>query len=1638
MKRITIILSLIAMMLVSGISFADDVNILLRNSKDNILDTEAKKTQVLFLIDLLAGGEESCTYKCYALDENGDKTDDLYDGAGTCPAESGGGGGGGGTACAAGCYDASTATTDINGDPGGFHFNVDPLAYADTNAIRFKGCFCPGGSEGSTESGGYFKEETCTTPGVTDVRPIIAKIMQERPDIKYGLMALQPDKTTKIVFSVDSRELGSVSEAGTIMELIDATDDGIEHLYDASVLSLMQPGSTGAIFPTVSGMVAVNDYLSGADSPLTNSCENLQLIIITNGGWQDDDPAPGGVDDDDYLLGLTNSFATSTVKSLAGCEDARVRTSVLGINVSEIDNTNLPLFYDGDTSVASRMADADHGNGIYKNVTSSNADLAEKNKEIGTGIYEAILDVVDFNREAATALVTPVAPVSITRGYNLDILYASSFEAKDGVNWPGNITRGDGSIPASNFVKSDFSFPPERTIMTVCGTTLCPLAVENGVITAADIAWLTSGAGGDVTDLLGDIVHFRPLPIHYGDLDDNSAIDDTELYVVVGTNRGLLHIFNKSGVEQWAFLPPQLKSMISALREGNTAPAYSMVNHFYGVDGAPSVFIYDNDKNGKIKSGESDKVILYFGLRRGGAGYFALDITTPGTPAADDLLWQIGGSALDYGTKPEADIVNGDQEREDSEIVPLVAGSGGGCPVFAGNAQACAIVNGIVGAIQVTDYYTSVTGEKFNHWPNIGPGGSAVYDFGHLYFAGMCGQCDQGGDANPICVEHCSGHDGEPVFTVQNQCIPDITNALDNDDNPVTSWSFDAHVSAMSPYGHSLAQKCEVDATLSDAVKAAAPDFSGASGVGDFGSLVATDGSGGTVVGFDITGLPENITIKSAQITFAHNGKGDVNPIGLYDTDKIYVYASAKGFIGNTAFPDGAQDYLSLHSTDDCRDENYFDTGVSGDGNRAARIQKPESGSYALGQRTTDGVLFAALATEEDREAKLNELFTNCQSNASSPCFIDTYKNNRWVQFKVNAGQPTANRVAWARAIAGSQATNWNEPGYWSYMPHLNLTWCYNGISGPEGCDYIEPSGPILNISIIGTGEVEVIKDTVSAETCTTPTSPCEYTQYIEDDEVTLTAVETAGFTFNSWNGCEAVNNGILSGSNDEICTITMDESKAVTANFDATPYNLKVTPADSVVAGITAAWGVYPADDVTVGDGAAIPNGTAVTLTAEVPSGKQFASWTDVDTCNTENPCEFTMPANNVTGTANYIDAAAYSLTVNAGANGTVTVGTDDCSNSTCVYSSASEQAYSLTIAPAENYQVDSITGCVEAGCSITINATNPNLTVDASFKLKQYTVIASVSGIGGTITPTSTTVDHNASATFTVTPTDSSYIITSVDGTGCTVSGINGNYVTDAITDNDCVVVATFEEVVSACTVTKFDSTIPTHLGGLRAEYSGGYKAVGSGDSLGSSMSTVIDLYCKNGVSPLYCSTSIPAGCIVDGSGGGDPETFNLTLTTDGAGTITANPSGTCGAGCYAEDTSVTITATAGPSNKITSWTDCSGSGVGSSSGSCSITMSAAKSVTVTFEADSSGAGNCDTSKTEKCSAHDSASRVSCTSSTSWGTTTFTCKDAKNETACTYNDAMFFPTDNEVTLYKNSVNSLWYKTKSVCVSNL
>ncbi len=330
---------------------------------------------------------------------------------------------------------------------------------------------------------------------------------------------------------------------------------------------------------------------------------------------------------------------------------------------------------------------------------------------------------------------------------------------------------------------------------------------------------------------------------------------------------------------------------------------------------------------------------------------------------------------------------------------------------------------------------------------------------------------------------------------------------------------------------------------------------------------------------------------------------------------------------------------------------------------------------------------------------------------------------------------------------------------------------------------------------------------------------------------VTLVATPDAGRLFSGWSGD-------CSGTS-QTTAVTMDQARACTATFmpdtvTVTPIagpNGSLSPAtpQTVTYGSTIAFTVTPAANHHIasvtGCGGTLAGNlfTTAPLTANCTVNATFAIDTHVVTATasangTISPLQQTVdhgqvavltlaPAANhhvasVTGcggtlagntyttapvTADCAVSATFAIdthvvTANAGANGSITPLSQSVEHGAVAM---------LTVTPAANHHIDSVTGCGGSlvGNTYTTGPVTANCSVSATFAIDTH-VVTATAGANGSIAPATQQVDHGQVATLTVTPA-ANHHVASVTGCG---GSLAGNTYTTAPVTADCAVTATF----------------------------------------------------------------------------------------------------------------------------------------------------------------------------------------------------------------------------------------------------
>ncbi len=351
------------------------------------------------------------------------------------------------------------------------------------------------------------------------------------------------------------------------------------------------------------------------------------------------------------------------------------------------------------------------------------------------GLTIALQDIVRDVIGTASTFTTPVVGINaFNRTEESNDLYISVFSPRETLRWPGNLkkygvrdgrivdARGNDAVdPTTGFFRrGSQSFwsstpdedrvtdggaverlpaPDSRKIFTYIKTIgerdladpRNAFAVSNTALTAdllgidlstptreQVIGWVRGedvrdvDGDGNVTEAvrtLGDPLHARPALVSFGG--DLSDPDPRDVLVLVPTNDGILHAIDaQSGRELWAFVAPELLNRLPRLVNNPPQALRS-----YGLDGDVRVLKFDRNQNGIVESG--DRVWAFFGMRRGGRQYYALDITNRTRPV---LKWILGPDALpgvgETWSTPAIARVRVAGARQNGENLVLLFGGG--------------------------------------------------------------------------------------------------------------------------------------------------------------------------------------------------------------------------------------------------------------------------------------------------------------------------------------------------------------------------------------------------------------------------------------------------------------------------------------------------------------------------------------------------------------------------------------------------------------------------------------------------------------------------------------------------------------------------------------------------------------------------------------------------------------------------------------------------------------------------------------------------------------------------------------------------------------------------------------------------
>jgi Tfp pilus tip-associated adhesin PilY1 len=413
------------------------------------------------------------------------------------------------------------------------------------------------------------------------------------------------------------------------------------------------------------------------------ACRDKYVILITDG--VDTLACGGNGGDDESINPGMHKRRISTVLRAKELQEAGIKVFTVGLGAAmpePLRNTlNWIARYGGtDNSLEANRGDpkafdlADYGDPCTVDAQADPASyplsgyafLAQDAVELS----QALKTILGEIQETTHTFTVPTVP-SI-RLVDQDTLYIASFTPNTTPFWRGSLKAyrldEDGSVPLDgngnpvNPIWESFEPAPAfRRIYTNPGSTLLSFTFGNltnedlDVPTDADRERLINhirgidaydvNQDGDVTQvrewMLGDIFHSNPVAVGAPSPSfEDTGFNGTEGFsernrnrakvILVGANDGMLHAYNAStGREEWGYVPGSLLTRLSRMASAHT----------YYVDSSPKVsdvWFYQSSDD-RTKSADEWRTVLVCGLRKGGKGYFALDITDTLAPV---FLWE--------------------------------------------------------------------------------------------------------------------------------------------------------------------------------------------------------------------------------------------------------------------------------------------------------------------------------------------------------------------------------------------------------------------------------------------------------------------------------------------------------------------------------------------------------------------------------------------------------------------------------------------------------------------------------------------------------------------------------------------------------------------------------------------------------------------------------------------------------------------------------------------------------------------------------------------------------------------------------------------------------------------------------------
>ena len=531
----------------------------------------------------------------------------------------------------------------------------------------------------------WFYGPTTTASKISIVKDVAVDLVNSVNSVNVGIMQFNMEEGGPVVHAMEDVDTGRAAIATTITNLPTTLWTPLsETMYEAGLYYMAGNVDYGNLNDPASSAPATRDLSNSNiyNSPIDLACQKNFIVMLSDGDPRRDSSADGkiaalsgscdGSGEGHCLDDMAAYLYDNDLSALPGKQNVVTYTIGFDIDLPILDST------------------ATRGGGAYLQ--------ANDTASLSTALTNIVTEIL----ESQTTFTSPAVSVNaFNRTRNLNELYITVFQASGDTHWPGNLKKyrlraADGEIldadgnPAIDpgtgfFLPNSRSFwsaspdgpevveggaanqlpsPATRNVYTHLAGSLLTTAgnlvddansnIDNAVLgigqpgdptrdtlidfmRGVDVA--DHDQDGDLTEprnQIGDPLHAQPVSVIYGGTTASPDINDAVVYF--STNDGYLHAVDPlTGVEKWAFIPPEfLDDQVTLFHNNSSADKH------YGIDGNLRIqMIADND--GVIDPGANEKVYLYFGMRRGGAFYYGMDITNPDAP---QVMWSMDGADL--------------------------------------------------------------------------------------------------------------------------------------------------------------------------------------------------------------------------------------------------------------------------------------------------------------------------------------------------------------------------------------------------------------------------------------------------------------------------------------------------------------------------------------------------------------------------------------------------------------------------------------------------------------------------------------------------------------------------------------------------------------------------------------------------------------------------------------------------------------------------------------------------------------------------------------------------------------------------------------------------------------------------------